>query len=346
MRGEVRLGVVGYGVGGRLFHTPFVEAASGITLAGVVTRSPERRAELVEDWPGVEAYDSLRTLLESGVEAVTITTPPHTHHDLALEAIAAGVHVLVDKPFATTATEAREMVKAADAAGVLLSVYQNRRWDADIRTLERVLSDGAIGDVWRVHARMDQNAPNDVTVGHGRGLLLDLGSHLVDQMLWLFGPATRVNAHLDWVDLPEGRTDGGLTIELLHAFGGVTSYIESSKLGHVTARELRVYGSSGSYTALSTDVQEQAILGGKRPAQDPEGWGWEDRSRWGVLATSAGEERIPSAQGRWHDLYTQFAAAIRGMGGQPVPASQGLHTMQVLDAARQSAMHRACINVV
>ncbi len=334
---DVRLGVVGYGVGGRIFHTPFVEAAPGITLTGVVTRSPDRRADVAADWPGVEAFDSLSALLAVGVDAVTITTPPDTHHDLALEAIAAGVHVLVDKPFAPTAAEAREMVQAADEAGVILSVYQNRRWDADIRTLKRVLDEGGVGDLWRIHARMDQDAPSDVTAGHGRGNLLDLGSHLVDQMLWLLGPVTSVDAHVDWVDLPEGRSDGGFTISLRHA-SGATSHVESSKLGHIAARELRAYGSKGSYAARGTDVQEKAIISGRRPVHEPDSWGYEDPARWGVLSTAAGEERIPSAQGRWQDLYTRFAAAIRGQGEPPVPASEAVRTLEVLDAARQSAV--------
>ena len=341
---DVRLGVVGYGAGGRRFHTPFVEAASGITLAGVVTRSPTRRAEVADDWPDVPVFDSLSDMLASGVDAVTITTPPDTHRDLALEAVAAGVHVLVDKPFAPSAAEGREMVKAADAAGVLMSVYHNRRWDADIQTLARVLRDGSVGEPWRIFSRMDQDSPEEVTAGPGNGLLLDLGSHLVDQMLWLLGPVKTVIAHLDWVDLPEGRADGGFTIQMSHD-SGVTSHLESSKVGHVAARELRAYGSKGSYSVTSTDVQAAAIDAGHRPAHDPERWGYEDPSRWGLLATAAGEEQVPSEQGRWRDLYSQLALAVQGQAQSPVPAEAALRTLEVLDAARESALTGTCIRV-
>jgi len=341
---DVRLGVVGYGSGGRLFHTPFVEAAQGIALAGVVTRSPARRADVAADWPGVPVFDSLADLLSAGVDAVTITTPPETHRDLALEAIAAGVPTLVDKPFAPSASMARELTEAAEAAGVVLNVFHNRRWDADIRTLSGVLAEGGLGELWRVHSRMDQDAPEQVTAGSGHGLLLDLGSHLVDQMLWLLGPVRSVTAHLDWVDLPEGRTDGGFALGLVHT-SGVTSYVESSKLGHVTARELRAYGSKGSYLARSTDVQSDAVAAGHRPATDPQGWGYESPDRWGVLASAAGEAVVPSAQGRWHDLYTAFAAAVRGEGDSPVPAREALRTMEVLDAARQSALQGGSVDL-
>jgi len=341
---DVRLGVVGYGAGGRLFHTPFVEAATGVTLAGVVTRSATRAAEVRSDWPDVPVFGSLAELLGAGVDAVTITTPPETHHDLALEAIAGGAHTLVDKPFAPSVALAREMADAAEAAGVVLNGFHNRRWDADIRTFARVLSEGSLGKLWRVYSRMDQDAPDQVTAGPGHGLLLDLGSHVVDQLLWLLGPVRSVTAHLDWVDLPEGRTDGGFTLDLTHVTG-VSSFVESSKLGHVSVRELRATGSTGSYSARGTDVQADAVAAGRRPAGDPEHWGYEEPQHWGTLATETGEVRVPSAQGRWQDLYTQFAAAIRGEGEQPVPAAEAIRTLQVLDAARRSALDGGAVDL-
>ena len=200
----VRLGVVGYGAGGRFFHTPFIEAAEGIELAGVVTRSADRKAQVAEDWPGVPVFDSLGELLASGVDAVTITTPPETRRELVLQAVAAGVHVVADKPFAPTAEVGLEMAQAAESAGVLLSVFHNRRWDADIRTLAAVIEHGRLGELWRVHSRFDLDDPATLEAGPGGGLLRDLGSHLVDQMVWLLGDVRSVNAHLDWIDLPEG----------------------------------------------------------------------------------------------------------------------------------------------
>jgi predicted dehydrogenase len=332
----MRIGVLGYGTGGRHFHTPFIAAAEGVDLAGVVTRSPRRRAELAGDWPGVPAYASLAELLAAGVDAVTVTTPPATRRALVLEAIAAGVHVVADKPFAPTAEVGQEMADAAARAGVLLNVFHNRRWDADIRTLAAVLASGALGDVWRVHSRFDLDDPATLEAGPDGGMLRDLGSHLVDQMLWLFGPVRAVTAHLDWVDLPAGRTDAGFVVDLLHETG-VRTYAESSKLNRIEARELRAYGSGGSYRALGTDVQAQAIFAGRRPSDDLAGWGYEAPERWGELNSTVGRLAVPSEQGRYHDFYTQFAAAVRGMAEEPVPAAQGVRTLEVLDAARRSA---------
>jgi len=127
----MRLGLVGYGVGGRYFHAPFIQAAVGVELAGVVTRSPQRRRELAADYPGVPVYDDIGQLLAAGVDAVTITTPPETRRELVLTAIAAGVHVIADKPFAPDAAGGRDLDRAARDAGVALNVFHNRRWDAD-----------------------------------------------------------------------------------------------------------------------------------------------------------------------------------------------------------------------
>jgi predicted dehydrogenase len=332
-----RLGVVGYGVGGRHFHTPFIEAATGIELVGVVTRSPERRSLAEQDWPGVPVHDSLTSLLDAGVDAVTITTPPDTRRELVLEAVAAGVHVVADKPFAPTAAIGRDMTVAASKAGVLLSVYHNRRWDADIRTLKAVLEGGRVGELSRVYSQFDQDDPSSIPGGEAGGVLRDLGTHVIDQMIWLLGPVTSVTGHLDWVDLPDGRTDSGFSVDLLHT-SGVASHVEASKSAHASARELRVYGTRGSYRSHGTDVQAQAVFAGQHPAADPSGWGYEEPHFWGTLSTAAGEVRIASAQGRWHDFYSQFAAAARGEAEQPVPASEALHTVEVIDAARKSAL--------
>lgn len=334
--GPVRLGLVGYGVGGRYFHAPFVEAADGIELAGVVTRSEARRAELAADLPGVPAYDSLGDLLDAGVDAVTITTPPETRRELVLEAVGRGVHVVADKPFAPSVAVAREMADAAQDAGVLLSVFHNRRWDGEIRTLARILESGRLGEVWRVHSRFDLDEPGLLEVGPTGGLLRDIGAHLVDQMLWLLGPVRRVSAQLDWVDLPAGRTDAGFVVALEHETG-VRSFVDASKLNRMVGRELRAYGSDGGYLARPTDVQAVALFAGRRPTEDPDRWGLDAEENWGTLATSAGAERVAPEPGRYQDYYAAFAAACRGAGELPVSAEEGVRTVAVLDAARESA---------
>ena len=340
----MRLGLVGYGVGGRYFHAPFVAAAKDVQLAGVVTRSPDRRAELAADFPAVPAYDSLAELLAAGVDAVTITTPPQTRRALVLEAVAAGVPTIADKPFAPDAAGGRELVAAARDAGVPLNVFHNRRWDADIRTLAAVLRGGELGELWGVESRMEQANAATLEVGPDAGLLRDLGSHLVDQVLWLLGPARCVYAELDHLDLDGGRTDCRFTVSLTHA-SGVRSRVSSSKANHRDDRELRAYGSGGSYLARSTDVQAQAVFAGKRPADEGDAWGYDAPEHWGTLNTAAGSASVPSEQGAYQDYYTRFAAALAGDGDFPVPAAEAVHTLEVLDAARTSAAQNRVVEV-
>jgi predicted dehydrogenase len=340
----MRLGLVGYGVGGRYFHAPFIAAAQGVELAGVVTRSPERRAELAADFPGVPAHDSLADLLAAGVDAVTITTPPQTRRELVLQAIAAGVPTIADKPFAPDAAGGRELVAAASDAGVPLNVFHNRRWDADIRTLAAVLAGGRLGEMWGVESRMEQDNAATLEVGPDAGLLRDLGSHLVDQVLWLLGPARSVYAELDHVGSGDDRTDCRFAVSLTHA-DGVRSRVSASKINHIEDRELRAYGSGGSYVARGTDVQAQAVFAGRRPVDEGAPWGYDAPERWGTLNTAEGSAPVPSEQGAYQEFYTRFAAALRGDGAFPVPAEEAVHTLEVLDAARVSAAENRVVEL-
>lgn len=334
----MRIGLVGYGMGGQCFHAPFIVAAEGTELAGVVARAPATVAKIEADFPGMPIYPSLAAMIETGkVDAVTITTPPQTRVPLVMEAIDAGLHVVADKPFAPTAMAARTLDRAAKAKGVTLGVFHNRRWDADAQTLRKLLESGRLGRLWRLHSRMEQSDPSTLEAGPTGGLLRDLGSHVVDQMLWLLGPVVSVDAQLDMVDLPQGRTDAGFVLSLRHA-SGVASYIEASKLNHLAAKEFRAYGDEGSFVVSSSDVQAEAIFAGRRPVDDPAAWGYEPEARWGILRTAAGEARIPSEQGRYHDYYTAFARAVRDGSAPPVTAEDAVRTLAVLDAARESAM--------
>lgn len=332
----MRMGLVGYGGGGRYFHAPYMVAAQGIELVGVVTTNPQRRAEVASDFPGLPVHDRLDDLLAAGVDAVTITTPPHTRRELVLQALAAGVHVVADKPFAPDATAARELAAAADKADRRLAVFHNRRWDADLRTVRAVLDGGRLGELWRVESRFELDEARTLDPGPQGGLLRDLGTHLVDQMIWLLGPVARVYAELDFVELPEGRTDAGFAVSLTHV-SGVKSRVSAGKLNHRVEKSWRVVGSAGSYVASGTDVQTQAVFAGLRPTTEGEQWGREARAHWGTLSTALGDEAVPSERGAYQDYYTAFAAAVRGEGPLPVTAEDGIRLLEVLDAARLSA---------
>ena len=283
----MRIGLVGYGTGGRHFHAPFIAAAEDVELAGVVARAPATLAKVEADLPGTPIYPSLSAMIAAGgIDAVTVTTPPQTRRALVLEAIDAGLHVIADKPFAPSAEGGRELDAAAKAKGVVLGVFHNRRFDADVQTLRKVIADGRLGRLWRVHSRMDFDDPVTLEAGPTGGLLRDLGSHLVDQILWLLGPAVSVDAQLDMVELPEGTTDAGFTITLRHE-SGVHSHLSASKLNRINAKEYRALRRGRQLCVVGHRRPGAGDLRRPPPGRRPCRLGkYESEEYWGTLRTS------------------------------------------------------------
>jgi predicted dehydrogenase len=299
---------------------------------GVVTRSADRRAELAKDHPDVPAYDTLAELAAAGAQAVAISTPMATHADLAREAIRLRLAVVVDKPFTPDAATAREIATLAADEGVPLSVFQNRRWDSDTRTVQKLIADGMLGDVRRFESRFERWAPGRQPPAAGGGSLLDFGSHLVDGALFLFGPATRVYA--------EVRDSGALDDDVfvaLHHDGGVESHLWGSWRQAAPGPRLRVTGTAGTYIVDGIDGQEAALKAGRSPADLGDLWGVEPERAWGRLYHGGNSEPAPSERGRWDLYYPAFAAAVRGDGPVPVDPQDAVRTMIVLDAAGTGA---------
>lgn len=341
----MRLGLVGYGTGGQHFHAPFIEAAEGIELVGIVARAPGKIAAAKADFPNVPIYESLSAMIAAAkLDAVTITTPPHTRHALVMEAIDAGLHVVADKPFAPNAAVAQAMADAAKQKGVVLSVFHNRRFDTDLVTLKKTLASDKLGQVWRLQSRFDLDDAATLEAGPEGGLLRDLGSHVVDQAIFLLGPVTSVNANMDEIQLPEGPTNASFSITLNHK-NGAHSHLSASKVNHIIAKEMIVYAEKGSYYSQATDVQAQAIFAGKRPMDDLENWGFQEEARWATLTTATGAERVPSEQGRYHDYYTLFAKAVQDNTAPPVTPEEAIQVLKVLDAASQSAREQQVIQL-
>jgi predicted dehydrogenase len=261
-----RIGLAGYGFGGRIFHAPLLAAAPGVEFAGVVTRSPERRAEVERDHPGTPVFGDLAALAGAGAQGVAISTPAATHIPLALEAIGLGLAVVVDKPFALDAAQARTAVEAAEAADVVLSVYQNRRWDSDLLTVRRLLDHGDVGEVTLFESAFERFSTDPVPAAGG-GIALDFGSHLIDQALLLFGPVAIVSA--------DGPLDERFFAVLEHR-GGMTSHISGDWRQGAPGPRFRVRGSAGSYTVDGMDGQEEALIAGRTPDAD---WGPAARRR-------------------------------------------------------------------
>jgi predicted dehydrogenase len=327
-----RIGLVGYGFGGRVFHAPLLAAASGVEFAGVVTRSRERRAALERDHPGTPVLDGLAELAASGAQAVAISTPAATHIPLALQAIELGLAVVVDKPFALDAAQARSAVEAAEAAGVVLSVYQNRRWDSDLLTVRRLLDRGALGEVTLFESAFERYAAGEPVPAAGGGILRDFGSHLVDQALLLFGPVASVHGEV-WA---AGELDERFFAALEHR-GGMTSHLSGDWGQGAPGPRFRVRGGAGSYVVFGMDGQEDALIAGRSPATAGEAWGTEPPERWGRLQRGETSEPVPSERGRWDTYYPAFAAAVRHEGPVPVDPRDAVASLTVIDAIRASA---------
>jgi predicted dehydrogenase len=335
-RSPVRIGLVGYGKGGRYFHAPIIAAAGGCKLAGVVVRSPERRTDLAADHPGVQAYGSLAELADGDIEAVVVTTPLDSHIPLVREAVDRGLPVVCDKPFAADAATARDTVLAAERAGVLLSVYQNRRWDADFLTVARMVRSGELGGVVTFESRMEQYPQPEGLPMTGGGALLDLGSHAVDQASFLFGPVRSVYAEVH--RLPgDAAFDDRFFLALQHD-GGVSSRV----IGHWAlqgdlGQRFRVDGTSATLVVPDDDGQTARLLAGRTPVGEGDAWGTVPESRWGRVYRGGVATPVPAERGSWSAFYTGFAGAVRGEAPSPVDPWDAVATLEVLDAARDSA---------
>lgn len=340
----MRIGLVGYGHGGRIFHAPLIASLPGATFVGVVTRSSQRRQQLAVDHPGVQAFDSIGRIVEAGVDVLVISTPLKGRPALVLEAIEHGVAVVSDKPFASHAEHAQALITAAERQGVLLSVYQNRRWDSDFLTLRRLIDAGALGTITRFESRIERYTPQAVGNASGGGLLRDLGSHLVDQAMQLFGPVDRVFAQVHYT-IDEPCIDHGFFVSLTHACG-VVSHLSGSALQNSPAPRLRVNGSAGCYTIDGLDGQEEALLAGRSPKTEGEQWGTEEYRRWGWLEQGVERDRVPSEKGRWNQFYSQLQRAVQGHGPLPVDPLDALATTRVLDAARLSAERQQVVEML
>ena len=338
MEDQLRVGIVGYGLAGRVFHGQLIKAEPGMLVAAVVTRDHQRRAQAVAEHPGVAVHDSLDEMLDAGgLHLVVVASPSDAHAYGAREAIAAGVPVVVDKPLAIDAEQARGVVEQAAGAGVPLTVFQNRRWDSDVLTLRRLLDDGEIGAVLRFESRFERWRPavtpgkRSEEAGPGGGILLDLGSHLVDQATQLFGPVLDLHGE---VAAHRGGADDDVFCSLRHE-SGVRSHLSVTALAGAPGPRMRVLGMRGAYVVWPLDGQEDMLRAGRGPA-DPM-YGVEPQERWGRLHRGDDVQAIPSERGRWDLFYAGVFSALTSGTPMPVDPWDAVRTLEVLDRVRAAA---------
>ena len=353
----LRVALVGYGLAGSVFHAPLIAATEGLTLDTVVTSNPERqeqaRAEFGDAVRFVASPDDLWARADE-LDLIVIASPNKTHVPIATAALKAGLPVVVDKPIAGTAAEARELAALADERGLLLSVFQNRRWDNDFLTLQKLVADGELGDVRRFESRFERWRPqpkggwresgDPTEIG---GLLYDLGSHVVDQALVLFGPATSVYAEAD-IRRPGAATDDDTFIAITHE-NGVRSHLYVSATTAQLGPRFRVLGSRAGYVKYGLDPQEAALRDGRRPASGEE-WGVEPESMWGRVGSgesplTGGGRPEPTLPGAYPAYYAAVAGALRDGAPNPVTAYEAAAALDVLEAARRSAHEGGAVSL-
>lgn len=330
----VRYALVGYGTGGAVFHAPMITTCPGAELTAVVARSEATRARAAADIPGVQVLPDMKRLSDLGVDVVVVATPNVSHAPLAREAIESGLGVVVDKPLATGVAEAEELITAADRAGVLLTCYQNRRWDSDFLTTHSCIRDGSLGRVHRFESRFERWRPQikhgwKEGDGPGTGVLWDLGPHLIDQALTLFGPAREVYAEVRTIR-PDALTADDVFLAITH-LSGVRSLLWASLVAAQSGPRMRVLGTEGAFVKHSGDGQEDALRAGRTPADAR--WGAEPESQWGRLRRGDEEIAVPSQRGDYRRFYELMTAAVRGEGDVPVDPREALENVRIIEAA-------------
>ena len=268
-------------------------------------------------------------------DLVVIATANDAHAELATAAINLGLPVVVDKPLAPRSDDAKALIELAEATGVPLTVFHNRRWDSDFLTAKRLLAEGRLGEVHRLESRFERWRPEApagawrfaVDRAGGGGVLLDLGTHLVDQALELFGPVAEVQGEARRVR--GGPADDDVFIALRHA-SGQASHIWASEVAPEAGPRLRLVGSGGAFVVDQLDGQEAALRAGRRPGGG-EPWGVEERARWGRVVRGEDTEAIEPERGRWPSFYEGVAAALCGGGEMPVSPRDALAVLRILE---------------
>lgn len=329
----IRVGLIGYGYAGKTFHAPLIAGVPGLQLAAVASRDADK---VHADWPGLEVLPEPHALLQrADLDLVVIATPNDSHHPLARAALAAGRHVVVDKPFTLTLAQARELQALAAQRGRLLSVFHNRRWDGDFLTLRALLAAGTLGRVVHLESRFDRFRPQVRTrwresAQPGAGLWFDLGPHLLDQALQLFGRPQAL--HLERAALRDGaQADDWFVAQL--RYDGLRVTLQASALAAAPGPRFAVHGTQGSWVKHGLDTQEDALKAGARPA-------WPVAEDWGqdpgpsVLTRAQGEQLVagplPMRPGRYGDYYAAVRDALRGAAPNPVTPEQACAVMALL----------------
>ena len=341
-RRPIRTAVIGFGISGRIFHAPFLHADPDFSLDVIVTGDPSRRAAAAARYPLARVVANPEELWADApaLDLVVIGSPSGTHAALADAALEAGLDVVVDKPFAVTADEGRALIAKAERLDRRITVFQNRRWDGDFLTLRELVAQGMLGDVRRFESRFEwwqpEPAPSwktEATTREGGGILYDLGTHLVDQAVQLFGPVSDL-----YVELarrrPGAAADDDVFLALEHA-SGATSHLWMSAVAPLFGPRFHVLGSRAGYATWGLDGQEPSLIAGALPG-DP-GFGETPEARWGMLSADGDTRPVPTKRGDYGAFYRLLAVALREGGPMPVDPADAVAVLEVIERAHATA---------
>lgn len=335
-----------FGMSGWVFHAPFISINPGFKFYGVWERS-KNLAE--QKYPGVKVFRDYDTLLaDPEIELVVVNTPSYSHYEYARKSLLAGKHTIVEKPFTTTVAEAKELTELAITNKVKLSVFQNRRWDSDYKTVKKIVHEGWLGDIKEAEFHYDRYNPalspkmHKETPGPGAGCLYDLGPHLIDQALHLFGWPSAVFAD-SAITRPLSQVDDYFEILLYY-----TSYRVRLKSGYFVREPVpsfAVHGANGSFLKPRADVQEPQLQAGVTPG-GPD-WGKEPEAGRGLLHTEKDgkiiKEFVPSLAGNYAEYYEGIYNALRNGSEMPVSAEDGVNVIRIIEASFKSSREKKVI---
>ncbi|MGE5361264.1 MAG: Gfo/Idh/MocA family oxidoreductase [Bacteroidales bacterium] len=337
---DLRVGLIGYRLGGAAFHAPFIATTPGLHLDAIVTGNPERRQQAARDHPGVRLFDRADQLWAPGarIDLVVVASPNRTHVPFGVAALQAGLPVVIDKPFAPSIAEGERLIEEAERRRLMLCPYHNRRWDGDFLTLRALVSDNALGAVRRFESRFERWRPqlrgdwrDSRAPEEAGGLLYDLGTHVIDQALVAFGPAAPLYAELD-CRRPGSQVEDDVFVALQHE-SGVRSHLWVSAVAASPGARFRVLGASGAYTKHGLDPQEALLRDGVRP--DAAGFGEEPQERWGTLSLAEETRPVATHRGHYGQFYAGVAAALRDGAPPPVDARDALRTVSLIERIRK-----------
>ncbi|WP_234735270.1 oxidoreductase [Tellurirhabdus bombi] len=334
MAQTIKVGLIGFGLSGRYFHAPFLSTNPNFTLVKVVERT-RNEAQLFD--PSIITVRSHEELFsDPEIDLVIVGSPNDTHFSYAKAALEAGKHVLIEKPFANTSEEARQLLDLAKEKGLVAIPYQNRRYDADFLTIEHILAEQTLGDVVEYEAHFDRYRPEILNSWKekdpdGGGNLLNLGPHLIDQAVALFGIPEAVFGDVR-VIRQGGILDDYFDIKLFYADKRVI--LKSSMLAPDNSLRYIIHGTKGSFIKHGLDIQEETQR--KNILPNTPDWGIEPESQYGTLTTADGQQTITSQAGNYHRFYDNLAKAIRGEQAQEVQPEQAIAVIRIMELALES----------